>query len=386
MEKRYVELDALRGLAALFVVINHYLMIYPSFSEYRYDGDSSFLLSMVKESPLRLLFSSGNESVVLFFVLSGFVLALPFYGRSSFRYENYLVRRICRIYLPYLFAVCVAILCKILFSQGGISQVSHWFNNSWITNESPSLLLQHFFLIGTFNTDAYNNVIWSLVHEMRISIIFPLLMILLLRMDAKKIVMLLFVVFVSSSALLLLNQSSLEPTNFLLSYHYLLLFAAGAVTAKYRDFFIQLYLKIGTFKKGLIVLIAFTCYLSEGIMGNYAITNNFLCRNLAVMLGSCMFIIIALASPAASKVLRTGVLSFLGKISYSLYLTHLIVLFSLMYLLHGLLPYWSILSICFLVSLVMASVTYHFVEKPSSRLGKFLTRNKVVFGGAVSRK
>lgn len=130
-------------------------------------------------------------------------------------------------------------------------------------------------LIGTFNTDAYNNVIWSLVHEMRISIIFPLLMILLLRMDAKKIVMLLFFVFVSSSALLLLNQSNLEPTNYLLSYHYLLLFAAGAVTAKYRDFFIRLYLKISTFKKSLIVLIAFTCYLSEGIMGNYAITNNF---------------------------------------------------------------------------------------------------------------
>jgi peptidoglycan/LPS O-acetylase OafA/YrhL len=386
MEKRYVELDALRGLAALFVVINHYLMIYPSFSEYSYDRNSSFLLFMVKESPLRLLFSSGNESVVLFFVLSGFVLALPFYGPSSFRYQNYLVRRICRIYLPYLFAVCLAILCKIVFSAGGISELSKWFNNSWITNESPSLLIQHLLLIGTFNTDAYDNVIWSLVHEMRISLIFPLLMILLLRVDGKKIMMLMFFLFVSSSALLVLNEADLSPTNYILSYHYLLLFAAGAVTAKYKEFLINFYLKISIFKKVIIVLVGFTCYLSEGIMGNYAITNNFLCRNLVVMAGSCLFIIIALASPAASRVLRTQVLTFLGKVSYSLYLTHLIVLFSITYLLHGVWPYWSILSICLLLSMVLASMVYRFIEKPSSKLGKFLTRNKLSFSGAVSRK
>lgn len=41
--------------------------------------------------------------------------------------------------------------------------------------------MQHILLIGKYNTDAYNSVIWSLVHEMRISIVFPLVLMICLR-------------------------------------------------------------------------------------------------------------------------------------------------------------------------------------------------------------
>ena len=50
--------------------------------------------------------------------------------------------------------------------------LSEWFNRSWTIESSPSLIAQHILLVGKYNTDAYNGVIWSLVHEMRISIIF----------------------------------------------------------------------------------------------------------------------------------------------------------------------------------------------------------------------
>ncbi|MED3968920.1 acyltransferase [Priestia megaterium] len=376
MKKRYVELDSVRGLAALFVVINHYLMIFPSFSEYSYQIHSSFLLYVLKGSPLRLFFSSGNESVVLFFVLSGFVLALPFYESSSFRYGEYVIRRVCRIYLPYLFSVCLAIGCKVLFAQGGINELSLWFNNSWNIRESPRLLIEHFFLIGTYNTDAYNNVIWSLVHEMRISLLFPLILLVLVKLSSQKVMRLFFFIFALSSLLLLINQSSLTPTSYLLSFHYLLLFMAGAITAKYRDTLIHVYRARSWMQKIGIITIGFALYLSEGVLTNYDITNNFLCRNVLAMAGSCILIVLALASPAASKMLKKKLFTLLGEISYSLYLVHLIVLFSFIYLLHGRLPYEIILCLCFFASFCLAIGVNRFVEKPSCKFGKMLVKNK----------
>ena len=62
-------------------------------------------------------------------------------------------------------------------SEYGISYLSEWFNRSWTIESSQLNIL----LVGKYNTDAYNGVIWSLVHEMRISIIFPLILMICLR-------------------------------------------------------------------------------------------------------------------------------------------------------------------------------------------------------------
>ncbi len=64
MTQRYEELDSLRGLAALSVFFSHmYLMFNESMV-------STFLFEY---GPFRA-FIAGSEAVILFFVLSGFVL------------------------------------------------------------------------------------------------------------------------------------------------------------------------------------------------------------------------------------------------------------------------------------------------------------------------
>ena len=77
-------------------------------------------------------------------------------------------------------AIIIAIICQATISEYGISYLSEWFNRSW-TIESSQAIAQHILLVGKYNTDAYNGVIWSLVHEMRISIIFPLILMICLR-------------------------------------------------------------------------------------------------------------------------------------------------------------------------------------------------------------
>lgn len=94
---------------------------------------------------------------------------------EKFHYDTYIIKRICRIYIPYVVAISIAIITKMLFIRNDMSYISDWFSKSWTTTDTLTLLLQHFVFIGEYNTDAYNNVIWSLVHEMRISLVFPFL-------------------------------------------------------------------------------------------------------------------------------------------------------------------------------------------------------------------
>ena len=72
--ERHEELDSIRGISSLVVMIGHYLMIFSAFQNYSYEDNKPFVVYLLKETPARLIFSSGNESVIIFFVLSGFVL------------------------------------------------------------------------------------------------------------------------------------------------------------------------------------------------------------------------------------------------------------------------------------------------------------------------
>src|ERR1700752_5319544 len=90
---RYEEMDSLRGAAAMMVVLNHFFLAsYPT-------GRSEDLVRFLAD-PLQ----NGPAAVILFFLLSGFVLSIPVWREKSQSYRVFLTRRVCRIYIPYLFA------------------------------------------------------------------------------------------------------------------------------------------------------------------------------------------------------------------------------------------------------------------------------------------
>lgn len=372
---RYEELDSLRGLAALIVLMGHYLMVYPAYANYQYDSNSSYMIYLFKETPLRLFFSSGNECVTLFFVLSGFVLYLSV-NSANFHYSTYLIKRLFRIYMPYLVAISVAILAKLLLSHIDLPFITNWFSKSWTSLDTPSLLMEHLLFIGQYNTDAYNNVIWSLVHEMRISIIFPVLIFLFVRKKLIYSLFWLFVLIFSSTLCLYLFGSSVEITGILLSFHYSTLFLMGAILAKYRYELFAYTLKMKKPVKIVLLLGAIICFMYEGIIGEVELLNNYIFRDYVVSCGVCMFIIMSVSSKRISTALRSRLLTLLGKISYSLYLYHLISLFSLMYLFYNKLPTGLILIFSFFLSFLLSSVSYLLVEKPCMRLGSYFTRYK----------
>ena len=181
---------------------------------------------------------NGHSGVIIFFVLSGFVLSLPFYTNVKFNYREYLTKRICRIYIPYIVVIIIVIVVKIMMYSkiGTIPGLTPW--GLWNTKISFNLIIQHILFIGEYNSDAFLMVIWSLVHEMRISIIFPFIMFFLIKVDWKiSIVLAMFLSFISSYFIGEFPSEFNTPisTNYFITLHYLAMFVIGALLAKHRD-------------------------------------------------------------------------------------------------------------------------------------------------------
>ena len=123
--KRYSELDILRGLAALSVFTTHaFGLVSQTELEFTW-------LKMLQNSPVVILWN-GHAAVDLFFVLSGFVLALPiFYKPNSFNYIKFAIKRLLRIYPTYWITIALATLMCYFYSYGSLTGLSEWINGYW---------------------------------------------------------------------------------------------------------------------------------------------------------------------------------------------------------------------------------------------------------------
>lgn len=364
MLKRYEELDSLRGLAALIVVLYHFQMVLPEHGSF---------LKLVHPTPLRLLVA-GNESVILFFILSGFVLSLPFLQNKRMEYTPFLVKRICRIYIPYVAAIGSAMILCLLFSNGGIKDLSPWFNLQWTSKPDVALILNHFFLIGNYNVYSYDVVLWSLIHEMRISVLFPLLVLMVGKLNWKVTLIIGIMLGLLGGAVHLVFKDPYQ--SFYKTLPYVLMFLVGLLLAKHRKPISDQYAKLKPSQKTFLLIVGVLAYTYAFLLKNQILVN------WTVTLGATIIIVTALFSKRTSSALLIRPLKFMGKISYSLYLFHIPVLLSFIYILYGKIPLGTIFIITFVVSLAVSTVAYYFIEQPSMKLGRSLA-SKVSTGNVL---
>ncbi|HBL13406.1 MAG TPA: acyltransferase [Cyanobacteria bacterium UBA11162] len=108
-QKIYLKkLDAIRGFAASYIVITHWM---PS-------------LMFVPEIIHKGFFSFGQEIVMLFFLLSGFGIYLSFYRNPDLGFKSYFIRRFRRIYFPFLLALLLSIV--IVYLNGKVLNTFPW--------------------------------------------------------------------------------------------------------------------------------------------------------------------------------------------------------------------------------------------------------------------
>ena len=358
--KRIHSLDAIRGLAALVVVLHHSLL---SVS----DGQSDPHIRWIYLSPLRL-FVDGPGAVLIFFVLSGLVLTFTLKGRNPDTYAAFVLKRISRIYPAVVFAILVSALLQSLLGAATLPDLSRWFAFTWAKPVSGPLLLEAASLSG-FGL-SLDNPLWSLVHEMRISLVLPLLVLLASRSVWVAGVVTL-VVFVISVRVAGKAQGELIHS-IAMTGEFLVAFLIGVLLAIY---FSSVTDWLATRRSGVkaalwiaaLTLVAFPPVNASNVGG---------LREAVLILSSCFgaLIIIALSSidGRANRWLMGPVPAYFGRISYSLYLIHVVIIVAVVRALHSSVSIFASLCIAVTASILIADLMQRFVEKPFTNFGRTL--------------
>jgi peptidoglycan/LPS O-acetylase OafA/YrhL len=374
-EGRIDELDAVRGIAALVVVLHHcWQALLPDQNTFPFVLGALPITAQarwaawINLSPLKLLFA-GHPAVGLFFVLSGLVLTKQLQGARHLGYGQFVIRRFFRIWVPFAIVILVAaLLCQRL---GGPLVDLPWINESWSAVPGLSLVAGHLLMLGTSYYVSLDNPMWSLVHELRISLVFPLIARLAERAWRP-------LLFASLGLFTLLSITHLTDFAIGTVAHTALgrdLLHSLVQTLRYTLFFV---LGIGLGLKGAAVgtwlrqrsrarlqlwVLAFAL-LALPYLAGYI--------ELAYAVGATLLLALCMHSLRARQLLKMPVLAWLGRVSYSLYLVHLLVLLSLVHALHGVLPLPAILVLGVTLSLGAADLCNRLIELPANRLGKRL--------------
>ena len=164
-EHRYLALDGLRGIAVLLVFCVH-AAGNAAKVVYGHDFEAASFLSLnsAGERALFWLFRS-HHGVFLFFVLSGFLIGRMWWPRVALPYARFAWRRTLRIYPAFL----VAFAASLLFA---------WHSGTWQPSEVARAAGNLFFLNGApaSRVVPFNIVTWSLFYEMTFYLVFPLLL------------------------------------------------------------------------------------------------------------------------------------------------------------------------------------------------------------------
>lgn len=369
---RYIELDSLRGLAALVVFFSHALgMINLIDRPYGNLLTNSFLH----------FFWDGAAAVVLFFVLSGFVLALPYVGekRRSMDFVPFYIRRVLRIYPAYYAALAFSLILKFyVFKIGSLEGLSEfatqfwWWENSMLDWKS---VVKHLLMVGPqYDMGQIDPIIWSLVVEMKISLIYPFVILILTRIKN-----------LSGAALFLLLTIELYRFTKIDLLSYLPLFVMGGLMAVYKERIIDFVSKLSLWKLSVFAIVGLALYTSRYSLRISFI--NYTYTNYLIGAGVCMIIAISISIYKVKSILSLKPFKYLGDISYSLYLLHfpiILAVTSLIYPRTGSIKIPWIVSLA--ITLMLPYLNYRLVEVPFMNMGKKLSKkaNEVIV--RVSKK
>lgn len=363
-------LDTVRGLAALGVVWFHYKAAYGF--PFQLSGFARVLLAVTWD---------GEAAVSLFFVLSGFVLSLRYFTNSGaadfsrFNAGAFAFARFMRIWPPYVAVTLLSALAlnSIFTTAATIPSWLPWRDQFWSLGLPASTLPREMTLLLT-SADGARHLVpqaWSLAVELVLSVMVPVLAYLAAAIRP------LFL-----SAVILAFVGSISYFSDLTGPIFIFHFVVGVLFAKlYRKFSGHLA------SEKVNVLLLFAGALLYGVRhtvfpyvfptGRPGLEHAFWYLS---AVGAFLILFSVVRSSALKKVLGLGPLAYLGRISYSLYLCHMIVLL-------GLTPHflssvnrlglntergawlagWVFTTFG---AILLSAVLYRLVEVPSMALGK----------------
>lgn len=306
----FPNLNGLRFIAAFLVIIHHVEQI-KSLYDIKNNWKSNFVQLI------------GEQGVVLFFVLSGFLITYLMLEEEkqtrTIRVGNFYLRRILRIWPLYFFIVflALAVLPHIpLFSLPGYGQ------DVVYRNLSTKILLFVFFLPNMVAAVAgvvpYASQTWSIGTEEQFYLIWPLLM---KYIKKYRIALMLVIIFgyILTARFLWSSHSDFLPNKYYINAFWLLFnidcMAIGGLLAILL-FTQSRYLKI--FRNNLV-------FYASLLLVSYMLYNGVVIQHIPKEPYALLFGIIILnfaSNPNLHFNLEAGIFKYLGKISYGLYMYH----------------------------------------------------------------
>jgi peptidoglycan/LPS O-acetylase OafA/YrhL len=326
---RLSALEGLRGIAAVVVVIFHALLIfYPSFF-YGPDGYRPIhnirFEDNVFGTPLTVLVS-GAFAVLIFFVLSGFVLSIVFFQTGD---EAIVKKLAAKRYLRLMLPALASILLTWAIVSFGLDTFKHqaetitqsgWLIPIWDIVPSITDAITQGVWGAFFNSSVnYNPVLWTIYYELIGSFLVFGIALLFGKYRHRWIVYLLLIVGFHQTYYL----------GFILGMVLADLYANGKFPFErnLHQVLSASLLVIGLFIAGFP---SPTNYLGTTIYAALRLPwlNDLQNHILFLTIGAAMVIVATLTLRPLKTVLETKFFSTLGKYTYSLYLVHMAVLFT----------------------------------------------------------
>ena len=333
--KYRADIDGLRALAVIAVIINHL----PG-----------------------AIFSSGFLGVDVFFVISGFVVTASLVGKESGNFEqfygNFLARRIRRLW-PAL-TVCVALTSIVVLAldpfphasiRTGIASLFGLANINLFNAE-----LDYFAASSKFNAFTHT---WSLGVEEQFYIVFPMIFWFFTRRDnssARPLLCALTIITLVSISLFIFYYSYNQPAAYFLMPMRIWELGLGSLAFLFSTQINgQASHRAAAIVSQLLLII---------LLGSFLVPQEYAVVTTIVAVAVTASLLILQVETRVQQWLSIAPMVYVGKISYSLYLYH----WPIVSLAPLLLPTeWRITGLYVVAMLLLSIVSYHIIESPLRR-------------------
>jgi len=378
LASRFRSLDGLRGLAAVVVIAYHATLINPTFAAIILQGVRSpdpFWNALVY-SPLRI-FVAGGPAVIVFFVLSGFVLTLQVRRAADWDWSGYFPRRLVRLFLPAAGSVILAVILGLAVFRGAQANPSAWVQSYTFVGFDYRKPLQALDLFDG-NPD-FNSPLWSLRWEVLFSLLLPVYVWIVAKgrvvtaIALAAVPVLVFIGWDSGDATL-----QYLPCFFVGSALTVLLAPVESPRPTVMRWPRELaWIAICLASLFLLVLGSIT---ARGLASAPHLAS---LANATVVIGAGGIVLVAARWRPAIRLLSTPLFAWLGRISFSLYLVHVPILIATGNVLAAL-PWPAVLVIGVVIAFGVGELFSRFIERPSHRLSQRIGRARGAVGANAS--
>lgn len=385
MTERIDYLDGLRGIAALIVVIFHLLtdfypaIIVPVLTLVHTTDFEMYL----RNTPLNILFD-GPFAVCIFFVLSGYVLTYKFFQKG----DNDIIisaasRRYLRLVVLVLFSILFAYIIlslNLFFNHQAYIITGSDFLNGFYSFEPNIVEAIRQALWGVFFDDShtYNAVLWTMKTEFFGSMLVFAMAILFGKTQLRFVAYIVAIMFFINNYLFAFiigmiiadfyNSKTTEKYRLKDDLPAFFLFIIGIVVGCYDD----------DYQNPIYTFLSFSFITSTELFYH--------------ILGAAIILLAILSSSSLKNIFSHKIMKFLGRISFSVYVLHQIIICSFSSLLFIILiPYLSypiafiIMAISTIViTISLAYLSSRYIDEPATKLSKKIY-DRYIHGGMLGQ-